>query len=80
MERQNMRYPYRVYRLAKVPNGEIKTLIGKFETREQAERSFRASDKEAWLRIAEQWMKLAETRKEPVAGVIGAFSRIYAVK
>jgi len=25
-------------------------------------------------------MKLAETRKEPVAGVIGAFSRIYAVK
>ena len=50
------------------------------ETREQAERSFRASDKEAWLRIAEEWMKLAETRKEPVAGVIGAFSRIYAVK
>ena len=50
------------------------------ETREQAERSFRASDKEAWHRIAEEWMKLAETRKEPVAGVIGAPSRIYAVK
>jgi len=25
-------------------------------------------------------MKLAETPKEPVAGVIGALSRIYAVK
>jgi hypothetical protein len=37
-------------------------------------------NKEAWLRIAEEWMKLAETPKEPVAGVIGALSRIYAVK
>jgi hypothetical protein len=43
--------------------------------REQAERSFRASDKEAWLRIAEEWMKLAQTREEPVDGVVGALSR-----
>ncbi len=50
------------------------------EAREQAERSFRPTDKEAWLRIAEEWMKLAQTREEPVDGVVGALSRIYAVK
>jgi hypothetical protein len=30
------------------------------EAREQAERSFRPIDKEAWLRIAGEWMKLAQ--------------------
>jgi hypothetical protein len=30
------------------------------EARSQAERSFRSSDKEAWLRIAEEWIKLAQ--------------------
>ena len=50
------------------------------ETRGQAERSFRPSDKEAWLRIAEEWMKLAQTSDQTVVGVIGALSRIYAVK
>ena len=46
------------------------------EAREQAERSFRPIDKEAWLRIAGEWMKLAQFRDEPVDGVIGALSRI----
>jgi hypothetical protein len=50
------------------------------EAREQARRSFRPSDKEAWLRIAEEWMKLAQFGDEPVDGVIGALSRIYVVK
>jgi hypothetical protein len=50
------------------------------EAREQAERSFRPTDKEAWLRIAQEWMKLAQTRDEPVVGVIGALSLIHAVK
>ena len=49
------------------------------EAREQAERSFRPIDKEAWLRIAGEW-KLAQFRDEPVDGVIGALSRIYAFK
>jgi hypothetical protein len=47
------------------------------EAREQAERSWRPSDREAWLRIADGWMKLAQERDEPVNGVIGALSRIY---
>ncbi len=50
------------------------------EAREQAERSFRPTDNEAWLRISEEWMKLAQTREEPVDGVVAALSRIYAVK
>jgi hypothetical protein len=50
------------------------------EAREQAERSVRPSDKEAWLRIAEEWMKLVQTRDQPIYGVIGALSRSYAVK
>jgi hypothetical protein len=50
------------------------------EAREQAERSFRPSDQEAWLRIAEEWMKLAQSCDEPAIGVIGALSRIYAIK
>lgn len=50
------------------------------EAREQAERSFPPSDKEAWLRIAEEWMKLAQARDRPVDGVINVLSRIYAVK
>ena len=50
------------------------------EARKQAELSWRPSDREAWLRIAEEWMKLAQTREEPVDGVVGALSRIYAVK
>jgi hypothetical protein len=50
------------------------------EAREQAERSFRPSDKEAWLRIAEEWMKLAQLRDEPAIGVVGALARIYAIK
>ena len=50
------------------------------EAREQAERSFRPIDKEAWLRIAGERMKLAQFRDEPVDGVTGALSRIYAFK
>jgi hypothetical protein len=50
------------------------------EAREQAERSFRPSDKEAWLRMAEEWMKLAQSLDEPVTGVMEALTRIYAVK
>jgi hypothetical protein len=42
------------------------------EAREQAERSLRPTDKE--------WMKLAQRGDEPVVGVIGALSRIHAVK
>jgi hypothetical protein len=38
----------------------------------QAERSLRPTDKE--------WMKLAQRGDEPVVGVIGALSRIHAVK
>ena len=47
------------------------------EARAQAERSFSPIDREAWLRIAEEWMKLAQTRDGPIDGVIGALSRIY---
>jgi hypothetical protein len=36
------------------------------------------SDREAWLRIAEEWMKLALTRDQPIGGVMSALSRIYA--
>jgi len=48
------------------------------EARTQAKRSVRATDREAWLRIADEWMKLVQTREQPVNGVIGALSRIYA--
>ena len=50
------------------------------EARTQAKQSIRATDREAWLRIAEEWMKLVQTRDQPVDGVIGALSRIYASK
>jgi hypothetical protein len=48
------------------------------EARKQAELSWRPSDREAWLRIAEEWMKLALTRDQPIGGVMSALSRIYA--
>jgi hypothetical protein len=50
------------------------------EAQDQAERSFRPIDKESWLKIAEDWMKLAQMRDQPIGGVIGALSQIYAVK
>jgi hypothetical protein len=50
------------------------------EARMQAERSIRATDREAWLRIAAEWIRLADMRDQPVDGVMGALSRIYAFK
>jgi hypothetical protein len=50
------------------------------EARTQAKQAIRATDREAWLRIAEKWMQLVQTRDQPVDGVIGALSRIYASK
>ena len=47
------------------------------EAREQAERSFRPSDKEAWFQLAEDWTKLAQAREQPVKGVIDALLRIF---
>ena len=50
------------------------------EARTQAMQAIRATDREAWLRIAAEWMKLVQTRDQPIDGVIGALSRIYASK
>ena len=47
------------------------------EAREQAGRSFREIDKEVWLRIAGEWMKLAQSRDEPVVGMIRALSDLH---
>jgi hypothetical protein len=48
------------------------------QARTQAKKSFPATDQETWLRIAEEWMKLAQTRDQPIGGVITVLSRIYA--
>lgn len=50
------------------------------EARSQARQSIRATDREAWLRIANEWMKLVQTREQTINGVIGALSQIYASK
>jgi hypothetical protein len=50
------------------------------ECRQQAERSIHASDKESWLRIAEEWMKLVQSSEHPTDGAIEGLSRPYIVK
>jgi hypothetical protein len=50
------------------------------EARTQAKQAVRATDREAWLLIADKWMQLVQTRDQPIDGVIGALSRIYASK
>jgi hypothetical protein len=48
--------------------------------RTKAKQSIHESEREAWLRLAAEWMKLAHTCDQPIKGVMGALSRIYASK
>jgi hypothetical protein len=48
--------------------------------RDQAERAFEPVDKAAWLRIAADWTKLAQSYEQPADGLNGAINRLYGLK
>jgi hypothetical protein len=47
------------------------------ECRQQAARSINVVDKESWLRIAEDWMNLAQSCEQPAAGAMAALALVY---
>ena len=49
------------------------------EAHTRAEQSVYPSEQEAWLRVASEWTKLAQTCDHPINGVMGALKRIYRV-
>ena len=48
------------------------------EAHTRAEQSVYPSEQEAWLRVASEWSKLAQTCDHPINGVMGALKRIYS--
>jgi hypothetical protein len=48
------------------------------EARTRAEQSVCPSEQEAWLRVASEWSKLAQTCDHPINGVMGALRRLYS--
>jgi hypothetical protein len=48
------------------------------EAHTRAEQSVHPGEQEAWLRVASEWSKLAQTRGHPIKGVMGALTRIYS--
>jgi hypothetical protein len=48
--------------------------------RTKAKQSIYESEREAWLRLDAEWMKLAHSRDQPINGIMGALSCIYASK
>jgi hypothetical protein len=48
------------------------------EAHTRAEQSVYPSEQEAWLRVASEWSKLAQTCDHPINGVMGALRRLYS--
>ena len=48
------------------------------EAHTRAEQSVYPSEQEAWLRVASEWSKLAQTCDHPINGGMGALRRLYS--
>src|SRR4051794_24049172 len=48
------------------------------EAHTRAEQSVYPSEQEAWLRVASEWSKLAQTCDHPINGVMGPLRRLYS--
>jgi hypothetical protein len=48
------------------------------EAHTRAEQSVYPGEQEAWLRVASEWSKLAQTCDHPINGVMGALRRLYS--